>query len=244
MGPANSIGSRLQERRKQLGLTLRDVEAASRAIANAHGNRTFLVRASRLSEIENHNRTPGVACLYSLSVILNQSFFGICSWCGLNLRERIADRKRVRCELEQRALARMERRRRKELEREEKRRMVEQRRRKRERSKQRIVTWLRSGLTYTEMARRLGVSKQCVQQWATQTDYGRRLAKRRRHRRERRNQRILQLLAKGATCEHVAKHFGLTRQRVHQVAQRLGHRHSHSGSTPSPSLLTTAPSFM
>ncbi len=83
--PPNSIGSRLRERRQQLGLTVRDVQAASAVIARNQGDGAFLIRASRISEIENHNRVIGLACLYSLSVIFNQSFLDLCSWFGLNL---------------------------------------------------------------------------------------------------------------------------------------------------------------
>jgi len=233
--PPNSIGSRLRERRQQLGLTVRDVQAASEVIARNQGDGAFLIRASRLSEIENHNRAPGLACLYSLSVIFHQSFADLCSCCGLNLGQRTADRKAVRRELEQRLLPKRVRRRQKELERRKKRRILQQRRRERERRNQRIVTWLRRGLTYTEVAGRLAVSKERVRQCVIQTDYGRRLVEKRRRTRQRRNQKILQWLRQGATYEYVARCLGITRQRVHVLAQRAGYSRPKPAPPPSPS---------
>src|SRR5260370_33848488 len=62
-------GERLKKIRDRLTLTTRDVEEASRKIANRHKNDEFVVGLSRLSEIENKGVVPTIYRFYSLGAI-------------------------------------------------------------------------------------------------------------------------------------------------------------------------------
>jgi hypothetical protein len=62
-------GQQLRGIRERLGLTIRDVEAASLEIARRHGNSEFSVPLSRLSDIETKGVTPSIFRVYSLSAI-------------------------------------------------------------------------------------------------------------------------------------------------------------------------------
>jgi len=62
-------GQRLRVLREQLGLTIRDVEAASTRIAARHGSEDFAISPSRLSDIETKGILPNIYRLYSLSAI-------------------------------------------------------------------------------------------------------------------------------------------------------------------------------
>jgi transcriptional regulator with XRE-family HTH domain len=64
-----AAGQQLRGIRERLGLTLRDVEAASSAIAERHGNSEFSISLARLSEIETKGITPSIFRVYSLSAI-------------------------------------------------------------------------------------------------------------------------------------------------------------------------------
>ena len=62
-------GERLQQIRKRLGLSLRDVESASNAIAERHNNREFAMNLSRLSDIEAKGVLPSIYRLHTLAAI-------------------------------------------------------------------------------------------------------------------------------------------------------------------------------
>jgi len=62
-------GLALQQIRKNLGLTLRDVHAASLKVARRKKNRHFAVPVTRLHDIEVNNRLPSIHCLYTLAVV-------------------------------------------------------------------------------------------------------------------------------------------------------------------------------
>jgi transcriptional regulator with XRE-family HTH domain len=76
-------GDRLRNLREDLGLTLRDVEAASARIAELHANADYVLPISRLSEIETKSIVPSIFRLYSMAVIYRRTvqelmaFFGI-----------------------------------------------------------------------------------------------------------------------------------------------------------------------
>lgn len=59
----------LRVMRERLGLTMRDVEAASEKLAKLRGNEEYLVPISRLSDVETKGVTPSIYRLYSLAVI-------------------------------------------------------------------------------------------------------------------------------------------------------------------------------
>lgn len=62
-------GQRLRTLREKLGLTMRDVEYASRRLAQRHRNPRLVVSPARLSVMESKNVVPSMYRLYSLSRI-------------------------------------------------------------------------------------------------------------------------------------------------------------------------------
>ena len=63
------VGQHLREIREKLNLTLRDVEAQSRRIAEGRQNTEYLFTAGRLSQVENSSSLPSLYKLASLSEI-------------------------------------------------------------------------------------------------------------------------------------------------------------------------------
>ena len=86
-----SSGQRLRLLREKLGLTIRDVEAASSRIAARHGNEDFAISPSRLSDIETKGVVPNVYRLYSLAVIYRRDLRELIAWYGVDLAEMAAD---------------------------------------------------------------------------------------------------------------------------------------------------------
>jgi transcriptional regulator with XRE-family HTH domain len=84
-------GQRLRVLREELGLTIRDVEAASSRIAARHGSEDFAISPSRLSDIETKGILPNVYRLYSLSVIYRRDLREVLAWYGIDLNETAAD---------------------------------------------------------------------------------------------------------------------------------------------------------
>ncbi len=84
-------GQRLRGLREDLGLTIRDVEAASGRIAARHGNENFAISPSRLSDIETKGILPNIYRLYSLSVIYRRDLREFFVWYGIDLNETAAD---------------------------------------------------------------------------------------------------------------------------------------------------------
>jgi len=77
--------------RKQLGLTMRDVETASARIAEKHGNDEFAIAPSRLSDIETKGVIPSFFRLYSLAVIYRRDMRDLMSRYGVDLNEVAVD---------------------------------------------------------------------------------------------------------------------------------------------------------
>lgn len=86
-----SPGQRLRNLRESLGLTLRDVEAASTLIAARHQKDEFAVNLSRLSDIESKGVLPTVYRLYSLAVIYRRDFRELLSWYDVDLTQAVED---------------------------------------------------------------------------------------------------------------------------------------------------------
>ena len=78
-------GKRLRQFREQLGLTVRDVEAFSRKLAEKRGNRAYFIPLSRLSDIENKEVVPSVYRFYSLAIIYRRDIRDILAWYGVDL---------------------------------------------------------------------------------------------------------------------------------------------------------------
>lgn len=76
-------GRRLRAARERLGLSTRDVERLSRALAEGKQNQEYYISHAWLSQIERGELTPGIFKIYTLSTIYQQrldhvlAFFGI-----------------------------------------------------------------------------------------------------------------------------------------------------------------------
>jgi transcriptional regulator with XRE-family HTH domain len=86
-----SPGQQLRALREHLGLTMRDVEIASAALAAKHGNDDFSVPLSRLSDVETKGIVPSIFRLYSLAVIYRCDLRDILSWYGVDMNEVASD---------------------------------------------------------------------------------------------------------------------------------------------------------
>jgi transcriptional regulator with XRE-family HTH domain len=84
-------GQRLRALREELGLTIRDVEAASTRIAAKHGNEDFAISLSRLSDIETKGILPNIYRLYSLSVIYRRDIRDLLAFYGVDINAMAAD---------------------------------------------------------------------------------------------------------------------------------------------------------
>jgi transcriptional regulator with XRE-family HTH domain len=80
-----NAGAQLRAVREQLGLTLRDVEAASLRIATQANNAEFAIPYSRLSEIETKGLIPSIHRLYSLAAIYRRDLRELLSWYAVHL---------------------------------------------------------------------------------------------------------------------------------------------------------------
>ena len=84
-------GSRLRHVREQLGLTYRDVERASYDLASQRGRPEFIIRISRLADIENRGVTPSLHKLYSLATIYHLNPADVCQWYEVPLKLHFSD---------------------------------------------------------------------------------------------------------------------------------------------------------
>jgi hypothetical protein len=80
-------GESLRQIRDKLGLTIRDVEAASTRLAEKYGNQDYIISLSRLSDIETKGVTPNLYKLYSFSVIYRRDFRELLGLYGINLQK-------------------------------------------------------------------------------------------------------------------------------------------------------------
>jgi len=78
-------GQKLRARREKLGLTLRQVEEASAAIAQANQSDEFNLPLSRLSDIETKGMTPSIHRLYTLSAVYRLELPELLKWYGIHL---------------------------------------------------------------------------------------------------------------------------------------------------------------
>ncbi len=86
-----NAGRRLKAVREKLGLTIRDVEAASVRLAAKYRNEEYSIALSRLSDIESKGILPTIYRLYSLAVIYRISFEELLSWYGVDLAQTTND---------------------------------------------------------------------------------------------------------------------------------------------------------
>jgi len=78
-------GAALRAIREQLGWSLREVHAASLAIAKQHRQPAFVIAPSRLHDIESKNKIPGIHRLYALALIYGRTLKEILSLYGIPL---------------------------------------------------------------------------------------------------------------------------------------------------------------
>jgi transcriptional regulator with XRE-family HTH domain len=76
-------GLKLRSVREELGLTLRDVHAASLRLAARHRNRRLAISPGRLSMIETKNEVPSIFRVYALSIIYRRDVKELMSFYGL-----------------------------------------------------------------------------------------------------------------------------------------------------------------
>jgi len=74
-------GAELRAIRQQLGWSLREVHAASVALAKKNRQPAFVIPPSRLHNIESKNKTPSIHRLHALALIyrrtMNEQLYGI-----------------------------------------------------------------------------------------------------------------------------------------------------------------------
>jgi transcriptional regulator with XRE-family HTH domain len=80
-------GQLLRSKREQLGLTIRDVEAASHKLAEQRSNDELILNISRLSDFETKSVIPSIFRLYALAVIYGLDYVEVASWYGLDLTD-------------------------------------------------------------------------------------------------------------------------------------------------------------
>ena len=86
-----NAGSRLRQSRERLGLTYRDVQRATVALARTYTRPQFTVHISRLAAIENRGVVPSLHKLYALAVVYHLSPIEILRWYDVPLDRFIAD---------------------------------------------------------------------------------------------------------------------------------------------------------
>src|SRR5580704_1002730 len=84
-------GLRFRQIRERLGLTYRDVEKASYALALKHGRPDFILHLSRLADIENRGVIPSLHKLYSLAALYQLSPMEVAAWYEVPLQETLQD---------------------------------------------------------------------------------------------------------------------------------------------------------
>jgi transcriptional regulator with XRE-family HTH domain len=84
-------GFRLRQIRERLGLTYRDVQRASFALAREHTRPQFAVHISRLADIENGGVVPSLHKLYALAVVYHLNPLEILRWYDIPLERFLGD---------------------------------------------------------------------------------------------------------------------------------------------------------
>jgi len=93
--PSPGPGERLKEVRARLGLTTRDVETKTQAIADEKHNREYYLSHAWLTDIENGKFTPSIYKFYSLSAVYHRGFVELLSYFGLRIGDLNRDRASV-----------------------------------------------------------------------------------------------------------------------------------------------------
>jgi transcriptional regulator with XRE-family HTH domain len=86
-----TAGYNLRVLREKLGLTMRDIETASDAIARRRDNEEYSIPISRLSDFETKGVIPSIYRLYSLAVVYRKDFRDLLAWYGVDLSTPLVD---------------------------------------------------------------------------------------------------------------------------------------------------------
>ena len=86
-GPIERAGVKLKRFRERAGLTLREVEAESRRLADQKRNRDFFISRGWLNNIENGTYKPSLFKLYTLGAIYHVHWSTIFSFFGCDLSD-------------------------------------------------------------------------------------------------------------------------------------------------------------
>jgi transcriptional regulator with XRE-family HTH domain len=86
-GLTRSSGAKRKQLRDRLGLTLREVEARSRKLAEEEKSQDYFVSRGWLNNVENSSLTPSIYKIYALGVIYHENWSNILAFFGL----RVAD---------------------------------------------------------------------------------------------------------------------------------------------------------
>lgn len=82
-----SVGQKLKALRSDRHITVREVEQASRRIAEAKGDKRFCISNGWLAQLEKGTSEPSIHKLFSLSVIYRVQFFDLIRVYGVDLDE-------------------------------------------------------------------------------------------------------------------------------------------------------------
>ena len=91
MKPSRRTGTELRAIRQQLGWSMREVHAASVALAKKHRQPAFVIPPSRLHDIESKNKIPTIHRLYALARIYGRSLNELLSLYGIPKTESTHD---------------------------------------------------------------------------------------------------------------------------------------------------------
>src|SRR5437870_4271485 len=87
-----NAGRNLRARREALGLTLREVEAASKVIASRHdGDTEYSLPIAHISYIESKEMLPNIFKIFSFSIIYRLDYREILGWYGIALDQSADD---------------------------------------------------------------------------------------------------------------------------------------------------------
>jgi transcriptional regulator with XRE-family HTH domain len=89
-------GEKLRQARERLGLTYRDVVAASQKVAERRSSEEFAVALSRLADIENKGTLPTVYRLYTLCAIYRLDWKEVLRWYGIPVELLASDALHIR----------------------------------------------------------------------------------------------------------------------------------------------------
>ncbi len=91
-------GQKLKKVRESLNLRYRDVEEASKLIADRHKSDEYIINLSRLSDIENKGTLPTIYRLYSLCAIYRLDLLEALDWYGIDVSKLPSDGAKVTVE--------------------------------------------------------------------------------------------------------------------------------------------------